>query len=341
MASDEFDIIRRHFNREGLAFPRRGVALGIGDDCALVTLQPEQQLAMSMDILQEGVHFLPDSDPWLLAQRALLVNLSDLAAMGAKPLCFTLGLSLPNRDENWLQRFSAGLAEVALAHDCPLIGGDLTATLLPRGAMTICVQVHGEVPEGRAVRRSGAGVGDLVYVTGTVGDAAAGLALLQGRSSASASEEQRAELVQAFHQPESRVATGIALRDIATAAIDLSDGLASDLPHILRASGLGAIIATEKLPLSAAFCAMIPEGERLALALGGGDDYELCFTLPPAAVKEMETRLSTLGVTATCIGHTEFTPGLRWQRNNKLLTLTIEGYNHFPVAAGDKDKGTR
>lgn len=341
MASDEFDIIRRHFNRDGLAFSRTGVALGIGDDCALLTPQPGQQLAMSMDMLQEGVHFLPNSDPYLLGQRTLLVNLSDLAAMGAKPLCFTLGLSLPSRDEKWLERFSAGLAEVAQAHDCPLVGGDLTATHSQRGAMTFCVQVHGEVPEGRAIKRSGAKAGDLIYVTGTLGDAAAGLAVLQGLSAVSLSERQRSSLVAAFCQPTSRVAAGIALRDVVTTAIDLSDGMASDIEHILRASDVGATIEVQNLPLSDAFCAMIPEADRLTLALGGGDDYELCFTLAPEAIDEMETRLRTLAVQVTCIGRIERDPGLRWQRNNKLLTLEIAGYNHFPAKNGGAGKGAQ
>lgn len=342
MASDEFDIIRRYFNRDGLAFPRAGVALGIGDDCALLTPQPGQQLAMSMDMLQEGVHFLPDADPYLLGQRTLLVNLSDLAAMGAKPLCFTLALSLPARVEKWLECFSAGLAEVGHAHDCPLVGGDLTSTHSQCGVMTFCVQVHGEVPEGRAIKRSGAKVGDLIYVTGTLGDAAAGLILLQEDGSDSAlSKAQRSDLVTAFYQPESRIEAGIALRDIATAAIDLSDGLASDLPHILRASGVGAIIETQNLPLSDAFCALLPDANRLTLALGGGDDYELCFTLPPQAINEMETRLRTVGVSVTCVGRIEAHPGLRWQRNNKLLKLAIGGYNHFPAEASVKGQGAQ
>lgn len=330
MASDEFDIIRRHFDQKGLAFPKSGVVLGIGDDCALLTPDPSQQLAVSMDLLQEGVHFLPDADPFLLGQRTLLVNLSDLAAMGAEPLCFTLGLSLPKADENWLERFSAGLAVVAQAHDCPLVGGDLTAAHPERGALTLCVQVHGLRPPDAGMTRGGAKVGDQVYVTGTLGDAAAGLAVLQGSAPKDFPVSHAETLIAAFYQPESRVVFGMALRGLATAAIDISDGLASDLGHILRASAVGAAINTEVLPMSDAFRAMVSETARLSLALGGGDDYELCFTVPQARVQELELRLLATGTSATCIGRIESgNSSVRWLRSGEEIALEVQGYNHF------------
>lgn len=336
MASDEFDIIRRHFNRRELAFAVPAVSLGIGDDCALLRPSPGCELAVSMDMLVEGVHFLPDCDPFQLGQRTLLVNLSDLAAMGARPLCFTLALSLPRNDAPWLARFSAGLARVAAVHHCPLVGGDLTASAPPvsgrTGPLCLCVQVHGEVPAGAALRRSGARVGDAICVTGTLGDAAAGLRILRDGAWPALATPLRESLVQAFQTPPSRVAAGTALRGLASAAIDLSDGLASDLGHILRASGVGARVEVESLPLSAGLCAALTPDQRLALALGGGDDYELCFTVPPPQLPQVTQRLAALGTPVCRIG--EIVPGsaLQWWRDGRALALDVRGYNHFDTA---------
>ena len=316
-----------------MAFRRQGVALGIGDDCALIAPQPGMQLAMSMDLLQEGIHFLPDSDPYLLGQRALLVNLSDLAAMGAEPLCFTLGLGLNKPSEAWLERFSAGLEKVAGAHDCPLVGGDLIATDPRRGAMTFCVQVHGQLPGDSAIRRSGARPGDLVFVTGTLGDAAAGLRLLKGELALSHNEETKHQhLRDAFFCPESRVQAGLALRGLASAAIDISDGLVSDLGHILRASAVGAVVELDALPLSAVFREVIPQQEQLSLAVAGGDDYELCFTAPAAHRQQLRSARAALGIALHCIGRIEPEPGLRWTQHNESVLFRAEGYNHFRSA---------
>ncbi|MES3008000.1 MAG: thiamine-phosphate kinase [Pseudomonadota bacterium] len=332
MASDEFDIIRRYFQRSELAFAAPGVALGIGDDAALLRVGPGQELVMSMDLLQEGVHFLADSDPYLLGQRVLLVNLSDLAAMGAQPVCFTLALSLPHADPHWLERFSAGLGVVASAHACPLVGGDTTACHPDRGALTVCIQVHGRVSQGAALLRSGAQEGDMIYVTGTLGDAAAGLMLLQGKADDQrATPAQRQALIDAFHLPESRVRAALQLRQQASAAIDISDGLASDLGHIARASGLGAVVNVDALPLSHAFRALIPEEERLALALGGGDDYELCFTVPSDHTEMLEQQMREAGTPVACIGHMVAGQGVRWQRDGETVDLSVRGYNHFPA----------
>ncbi len=336
MASDEFDIIRRYFQRSELAFAAPGVALGIGDDGALLRVGPGQELVMSMDLLQEGVHFLPETDPFLLGKRVLLVNLSDLAAMGAQPVCFTLALSLPHVDSLWLERFSAGLGVVASAHTCPLVGGDTTACPPERGALTVCIQVHGSVPQGAALLRSGAHEGDMIYVTGTLGDAAAGLMLLQGRAQAErATPAQREALIEAFHLPESRVRAALRLRQLASAAIDISDGLASDLGHIARASGLGAVVNVDALPLSEAFRSLIPEQERLALALSGGDDYELCFTVPSDHTEMLEQQMREAGTPVACIGHIAAGQGVRWQRDGEILDLKVRGYNHFPTDSAD------
>jgi thiamine-monophosphate kinase len=343
LASDEFEIIRRHFNRSELAFAVPQVPLAIGDDCALLALRSGTQLAVSMDMLQEGVHFLPDADPFLLGQRTLLVNLSDLAAMGAQPVCFTLALSLPRHDDEWLAQFSAGLARVAVAHHCPLVGGDLTASARDSagapGALTLCVQVHGEVPAGAGLRRSGAQVGDGIYVTGTLGDAAAGLRVLRDGAWPTLAPQLRNELVQAFQLPESRVAAGLALRDIANAAIDLSDGLASDLVHVLNASGVGARIDLDALPLSAALLAAAEPDERLQLALGGGDDYELCFTVPPERAADMTAKMTELQTPVRRIGEVLAGGGLQWWRAGAQQRLDLQGYNHFASAEREQDHG--
>ncbi len=343
MASDEFEIIRRHFNRSALAFAVPEVSLAIGDDCALLSPRPGTQLAISMDMLQEGVHFLPQSDPFLLGQRTLLVNLSDLAAMGAKPLCFTLALSLPRHDDAWLAQFSAGLAQVAVAHHCPLVGGDLTASAPLHasrpGALTMCVQVHGELPEGTGLRRSGARAGDGIYVTGSLGDAAAGLRVLRDDAWPVLAEQHRKALVQAFHLPQSRVAAGMALREFASAAIDLSDGLASDLAHITTASGVAARVDLEDLPLSAALIAGASFDEQVQLALGGGDDYELCFTVPPAQQAGMAAALAALRTPVRRIGEVIAGEGVQWWCAGARQALQVRGYNHFADVVQEQHRG--
>jgi len=326
VALAEFEIITRYFNQPCLSFASQSIALGIGDDCALINLEAGMQLAVSMDLLQEGVHFPTDCDPFLLAQRSLLVNLSDLAAMGAAPAGFTLGLSLPVVDEHWLEQFAAGLAVVAQANACPLIGGDTT-----RGPLSICIQVHGSLPAGTALRRSGAQPGDLICVSGTLGDAAAALALMQGRVDESLlTEAYKEELLKAFYQPSSRLVAGQALRGLATAAIDISDGLVADLGHIIDASVVGASICVDWLPVSAAFCAATAPAQRVALAVGGGDDYELCFTIAEHKFAEAAAKLAALGVQIKRIGEIRTEIGLHW-RNEKGEPVTVDtkGYVHF------------
>jgi thiamine-monophosphate kinase len=335
LASDEFDIIRRFFNSGELAFSISELGLGIGDDCALLSPTAGMQLAISMDILQEGVHFLPDADPYLLGQRTLLVNLSDLAAMGARPLCFTLGLCLPDADEAWLEGFSKGLAKVARENECPLVGGDLSAANPAHASKTLCVQVHGELPVGAALRRSGAKEGDLVFVTGTLGDAAAGLKVLRDACKESLSKLHRAALVEAFFVPESRIEAGQILRNLASACIDLSDGLASDLGHILRASGVGARIELDALPLSDALRAAHSEAEQIRLAISGGDDYELCFTLPAEKAEAMREALGDIGVPVKGIGAITAGTDIQWRELGEPVALEISGYKHFHAALAD------
>jgi thiamine-monophosphate kinase len=282
----EFDLIERYFKR-----PVRAAVLGVGDDCALLQASPGTQLAISTDMLVEGRHFLSTVDPFKLGHKALAVNLSDLAACGAKPLAFTLALALPRADPAWLEPFSRGLLALADAHQCELIGGDTT-----QGPLNICITVFGEVPvvngKSQALLRSGAKVGDDIYVSGNLGDARLALEVFRGTlqvpGAVFAQARTRMEL------PTPRVALGQALRGIANAAIDVSDGLLGDLGHVLKQSGVGATIDTSyaiellaacRLSIKAG-CQLFSEltaGQRLELVLSGGDDYELVFTAPVSA----------------------------------------------------------
>lgn len=302
----EFDLIARYFTR-----PVRHAALGVGDDCALLAPRPGMQLAISSDMLVEGRHFFTDVDPEALGHKALAVNLSDLAACGARPLAFTLALALPRVDEAWLAGFSKGLLALADAHGCELVGGDTT-----QGPLNICITVFGEVPAGQALLRSGARAGDDIYVSGTLGDARLALEALLGHIHLP--DELLAEARQRLERPTPRVALGLALRGIASSAMDVSDGLLGDFGHILKASSVGASIRTdETIKLIAA--GAYPSSARgqfdakllQQCTLAGGDDYELLFTAPPqhrAAVAEAAAQSRT---PVTRIGQVEAAPGLR------------------------------
>lgn len=302
----EFDLIDRFFKR-----PVRRAALGVGDDCALLNPTPGMQLAISTDLLLEGRHFLSTVDPVRLGHKALAVNLSDLAACGARPLAFTLALALPEAIDAWLEGFSRGLFALADAHDCELIGGDTT-----RGPLAICITVFGEVPPGQALLRSGARPGDDLYVSGTLGDARLALEVFRGtRSVAQAAFEAARERME---QPTPRVALGLALRGVATAAADISDGLVGDLGHILKASGAGAWIDTSiAINLIAARGHLTMEGGQsdaefaLECVLAGGDDYELVFTAPPEARNRVKAAAVQTRTPVTRIGRIEAEPGLR------------------------------
>jgi thiamine-monophosphate kinase len=306
----EFDLIARYFKR---LTPR--AVLGVGDDCALLAPRPGTQLAISSDMLVEGRHFFPDVDPASLGHKALAVNLSDLAACGATPLAFTLALSLPRANEAWLASFSRGLLGLADAHGCELIGGDTT-----QGPLNICITVFGEVPvlQGRstALLRSGAQAGDDLYVSGSLGDARLALEVLRGQLDLPA--ELFAAAQARMDRPTPRVALGIALRGIATAAIDLSDGLLGDLGHILKASHVGATVHTEITTQLIAIQAMntwasalIDSKMQLQCVLAGGDDYELAFTAPPSLRAAVATAAHQASTPVTRIGHMDGAPGLR------------------------------
>ncbi len=299
----EFDLIRRYFAQPaaqlwGGAVAPPSLVLGIGDDCALLAPEPGQQLAISSDMLVEGRHFFADVDPATLGHKALAVNLSDLAAMGATPLGFTLALALPQADEAWLAAFSQGLLALAQQHACPLVGGDTT-----RGPLNLCITVFGQVPVGQALRRSGAQLGDDIYISGTVGDARLALEALLGHTTLPADALQRTR--QRLERPAPRLALGQALRGIATAAADVSDGLLGDLGHILTASGVGAELWPEALRQSAAVSPDVRQhAPELAwpCILAGGDDYELVFTAPPSARQAVQTVAQSTHTTVTRMG---------------------------------------
>lgn len=316
MALAEFELIREHFRRAGT---RADVVLGVGDDCALLTVPAGMQLAVSLDLLVSGVHFLPDVAPEALGWKALAVNLSDLAAMGAEPAWVTLGLTLPAVDEGWLAAFCRGFYALAAEHGVELVGGDTT-----RGPLAIAVQVHGFVAPGAALTRAGARPGDLVCVSGTPGFAALGLALRLGRTELP--EPLAASALERLERPQPRVALGRALRGLATACIDVSDGLAQDLGHILEASGVGASIEVERVPRPP----VADADAALQAALAGGDDYELCFTLPPGRLPRLAAAAAAGGCPCSVIGRIEAAPGLRLRRaDGSPLHLARGGYEHF------------
>jgi thiamine-monophosphate kinase len=298
VALGEFDLIARYFTR-----PARRAVLGVGDDCALLAPAPGMQLAVSCDMLVEGRHFLPTVPAERLGHKALAVNLSDLAACGARPLACMLALALPRADEDLLDGFARGLYALADAHDIDLVGGDTT-----QGPLNICITVFGEVPAGQALLRRGARAGDDVWVSGTVGDARLALEALRDTVALSGDAFSRVRV--AMEQPQPRVALGLALRGIASSSIDVSDGLLGDLGHVLRASGVGAAIDVDAVPRSAVLREQPAALQRLC-TLAGGDDYELVFTAAPARAADVQRAARTAGVAVTPIGRIEAAPGLR------------------------------
>ncbi|HET7176145.1 MAG TPA: thiamine-phosphate kinase [Gammaproteobacteria bacterium] len=315
---DEFELIRRYFSSDTAA--RDDVSLGVGDDAALLRVPAGMELAVTTDTLLPGVHFPPHLDAAAVGHRALAANLSDLAAMGAEPAWLLLALTLPMVDEAWLEAFSGGFKALARKHDAALVGGNLA-----RGPLNITITAQGLVPQGQALKRAGARAGDRIYVTGHLGDAAAGLKLILGGKG-----DQDDECVQRFTHPEPRIAAGMALRGLASACIDISDGLLGDLGHILEAGSVGATILTARLPLSKRILSLHGRDEAEKLALTGGDDYELCFTAAPERQQELEKRIATTGCAITCIGSVDAEPGLRvMEASGHGLTLSEPGYKHF------------
>lgn len=317
----EFELIRRYFER-----PVRRSPLGGGDDCALLAPQPGMQLAVSTDMLVEGRHFLSTVDPFHLGHKALAVNLSDLAACGARPLAFSLALALPQAEPRWLEPFSQGLFALADAHACELVGGDTT-----RGPLCISITVFGEVPVGQALLRSGARAGDDLWVSGTLGDARLALEIFRGKMQAPAEVFEMARL--RMERPEPRVALGQALRGLATSAIDLSDGLLGDLGHILERSGVGASV--DAAPASSLLAAaraghVLEQDQCLQLVLAGGDDYELAFTAPQEVREAVQAAGAQTGTPVLRIGRIEAERGLRvLDAQGQPLQLAYGGFDHF------------
>ncbi|MCE2916179.1 MAG: thiamine-phosphate kinase [Rubrivivax sp.] len=313
----EFALIARHFTR-----PTRRAVLGVGDDCALLALEPGMQLAVSSDMLVEGRHFVSTVAPERLGHKALAVNLSDLAACGATPLAFTLALALPRADEAWCAGLARGMFALADAHGIELIGGDTTA-----GPLNLCITVFGQVPPGQALLRSGARVGDTVWVSGRLGDAR--LALEAFRGSVALDREAFERTRQAMERPQPRVALGLALRGVASAAIDLSDGLVGDLGHVLARSHIGARIELQALPRSTDLSAQ-PTAVQQECLLAGGDDYELLFMAAADASEQVLAAGAKAGVAVSAIGRIEAAPGLRVvDGGGRMLDALPRGFDHF------------
>jgi len=317
----EFDLIRRYFSRIGGG--RSDVVLGVGDDAALLRMPADAELAAAVDTLVAGRHFPADSDARSIGHRALAVNLSDLAAMGATPAWATLALTLPAADPEWLERFSGGFAQLANAYGVALVGGDTTA-----GPLTISVQVMGHVARGTALRRSGAHAGDLLAVTGTLGDAGAGLKLATGSHTTGDGAVAR-ELLQRFEYPAPRVEFGAAARGIATGAMDLSDGLAGDLPKLADASGLAAHVNVDRLPLSQALRAFASPQQAQDWALCAGDDYELLVAVPPHRYAELGALAARLDLRLTAVGELRRGTGVSWALHGAKFAPRTHGFDHF------------
>ena len=314
----EFDLIARFFQR-----PAKRSPLGSGDDCALLAPRPGTQLAVSTDMLIEGRHFLSAVDPQRLGHKSLAVNLSDLAACGAEPLAFTLSLALPNVDEQWLAGFSKGMFALAERFDCELVGGDTT-----RGPLAISITVFGEVPQGQALLRSGARAGDDLYASGSLGDARVALEVFRGAMSLPAAAFEAARM--RMETPEPRVALGMALRGIATSAIDVSDGMAGDLRHVLALSKVGATLDPDALVTLLDCANEIDAASRLGFVVSGGDDYELLFTAPPSSRDAVMSAAAQSGTRVTRVGRIDGEPGLRVaDAQGRIVDASFASFDHF------------
>ena len=317
MPLSEFEIITKYFSR-----PASGanIVVGVGDDAAVVQFANDRHLVVATDTLVSGIHFPVDSPPHAVGYRALAVNLSDLAAMGAKPQWFFLNLSLPEADEQWLEGFAKGLFSLADRYAIQLLGGDTV-----QGPLNIGITVLGKVEPDAAMTRTGAKTGELICVSGTIGDAYLGLLALQGKLAT-----QDASLINRFQYPEPRVGLGGILCGNASAAIDVSDGLHVDLARLLAASGLGGTVQLANVPLSGQAREALTNEVKLRDLLSGGDDYELCFTLPEQEFKDVQGSAAAFGVAVTNIGKVEQQPGLRWlDADDAIVDVPSEGYRHF------------
>jgi thiamine-monophosphate kinase len=310
MPLSEFSLIQRYFTRQRVTNP--STRLGIGDDCALLSIPDGYELAVTTDTMVENVHFFAGTDPEQLGHKLLAVNLSDLASMGAKPVSVMLALTLPKVDENWLTAFAKGFLALAERYSVDLIGGDTTL-----GPLTLTVQAMGLVPRGQALMRSSAKPGDIIYMTGSLGDAGLGLKIKQGYGCANPDAA-----LKRFNQPDPQIEAGLALIGIANACIDLSDGLAGDLGHILEQSQVGACLDWDALPLSEAVLAYINDTGDWSMPLVAGDDYELCFTVSPEQAGQLNIDCRKIGVIESRLG-------LRLNKSGDVQPLKVKGYEHF------------
>ncbi len=309
MALAEFNLIRQYFTRP---VQHKNTRLSVGDDCALLSVPEGYELAITTDTMVENVHFFADVLPEQLGHKLLAVNLSDLASMGAEPVAITLALTMPKVDTNWLDAFAKGLFALADKYQLDLIGGDTTS-----GPLTLSIQAMGLVPKNQALRRSAAKVGDLIYVTGQLGDAGLGLKIKQGYLT-----QNTHRAMQRFNTPQPRIKEGLAIRTLANACIDISDGLAQDLGHILNKSAVGARLDYNLLPLSIEVSDYMQQTDDWQMPLIAGDDYELCFTIPAQHVPQ-------LNIACTCIGVIEEMHGLRLVRNGISEIFDSSGFEHF------------
>ncbi|AHG75131.1 Thiamine-monophosphate kinase [Mannheimia varigena USDA-ARS-USMARC-1296] len=322
----EFDIIDRYFNASQRP-PRKDVLLSIGDDCAVTSLKPNQQLAITTDTLVCGTHFLPTISPADLAYKSVAVNLSDLASMGAEPAWISLALTLPEIDHDWLAEFSEHFFDILDHYNVDLIGGDTT-----KGHLSLTLTAQGIVPQDKGLFRHNAKIGDWIYISGTLGDSAAGLQLLLKQKTDNLNwNKDESYLIQRHLRPTPRVLLGLTIASIANAAIDISDGLLSDLGHILKRSNCGAALNLDDLPLSEPLLNCYSKEEAEHFALSGGEDYELCFTVHNDNKQKLEKALTNIGVNYTCIGQIRSAKeGLTLLRNNEVVTLPAQrGFDHF------------
>ena len=320
MSLSEFALIDRYFRKAGAM--RADVHLGVGDDAALLQSPPGAQLVAAIDTLVEGVHFPPGSPPASIGHRVLAVNLSDLAAMGARPAWALLALTIPKIDERWVEEFTGGFAALARSHDVALVGGNTTS-----GPLSLTIQILGHVAKSTALLRSGGRAGDRVFVSGTPGDAAAGLAIEQAKLTASSEAERY--LRKRFLYPSPRLALGDCLRSYATACIDVSDGLLGDAAKLARASGCGVELVFDDLPVSEELVIAVGERRARELALTGGEDYELCFTVPPAEIDRLRHNLPPERWGYCCIGTLREAPGSVVTSGGNVIEFSHSGYDHF------------
>ena len=320
----EFSLIETYFAESALDTHHANVILGIGDDAAILDVPPEQHLLVSTDTLVSGVHFFPDVSPADLAYKALAVNLSDMAAMGASPTWVSLALTLPKLPSHWVSEFAASFLQTCEQYGVALVGGDTTS-----GPLSISVTIHGLVPKGDAIRRSGAQIGDGIYVSGTLGDAAAGLNILALHNQQNGCDPSHQYLIQRLLKPTPRILLAEQLRGVATSCLDLSDGLAGDIKHILKASSVGAQIEINALPCSPELLKYVSEQQAQEYALTGGDDYELCFTVSEVDAKKLEQIAQHCGVRITKIGCiTECDKELSFKLNQQPYNVVQSGYQH-------------